>query len=73
MWALVVLVVLLIVAAIFFQPDVQQPSPEEFKGPDIREGKEIPVLFGTNDIQDYTVAWLGDVSTVAIRKKGGKK
>ena len=72
MWVIVVLLVLLIIAAVLFQPDVQQPSPEEFKSPSIREGKEIPVLFGTNDVKDYTVVWLGDVSTVAIRKKGGK-
>jgi len=34
------------------------------------EGDLIPVLFGTKNISNQTVAWYGDVKTVAIRKEG---
>ena len=48
-------------------------KPGEFKAPTAEEGREIPVLFGTRDITAPNVVWYGDVTTKAIRKKGGKK
>ena len=36
-------------------------------------GREIPVLFGTREIMSPNVVWYGDLITVAVKKKGGKK
>jgi hypothetical protein len=41
--------------------------------PIAEEGGEIPVLFGTRDIGGANVVWYGDIRTVAIKSKGGKK
>ncbi len=45
--------------------DIQVPSAEV--------GREIPVLFGTRDLAGPNVVWYGDLRTVAIKKKAGKK
>lgn len=45
--------------------DVQAPTAEV--------GGEIGVLFGTRRIKSSNCVWYGDLRTVAIKKKGGKK
>lgn len=58
-----------------------QPKPQnakaamlgDFNVPTAEEGREIPVLFGTRDIEGPNVVWYGDLRTKAIKKKGGKK
>lgn len=58
-----------------------QPKPQSQKAaglgdiqvPTAEEGREIPVLFGTRDIDGPNVVWYGDLKTVAIKSKGGKK
>ena len=45
--------------------DVQAPTAEV--------GREIPVLFGTRDLDGPNVVWYGDLRTSAIKSKGGKK
>lgn len=54
---------------------IRQPSPsvQEVEAPTAEEGRSIPVLFGTRDVKGPNVVWYGDVRTVAIKKKGGKK
>lgn len=49
------------------------PSLDDVQAPTAEEGIEIPVLFGTRDINGPNVVWWGNVKTVAIKKKGGKK
>ena len=59
-----------------FQPKPQSRPPaglNEIKAPTAEEGREIPVLFGTRDIEGPNVVWYGHLRTVAIKKKGGKK
>lgn len=72
-WFIAYLVV--IVAAAFLLPTPEQPTPsrEDFKAPTADEGATVPVVFGTRDIASPNLIWYGDVSNIAIRKKGGKK
>lgn len=74
MWFFVVFIVAALLAvALAPKPENQNAQPEEFETPTANEGDAIPVLFGTRDIGRQNTVWYGDVKTVAIRKKGGKK
>jgi hypothetical protein len=58
------------------KPKTQRPSAltlDDVKIPLVEIGKEIPVLFGTRDIEDPHVIWYGDLRTVPVKSKGGKK
>jgi len=74
-WYIAVFVVALVVGySMTPQPQSAKPAGlGEFKVPTAEEGREIPVLFGTRDIDGPNVVWFGDLRTVAIKKKGGKK
>lgn len=73
-WYIVVFIVALVVAyAMTPKPDSQNAKVATITAPTADEGREIPVLFGTRDIKQSNVVWYGDIKTVAIKKKGGKK
>lgn len=73
-WYIAVFIVALVVAfAMAPNAQHQSPSIQEVEAPTAEEGRAIPVLFGTRDIKGANVVWYGDVKTVAIKKKGGKK
>ena len=73
-WYVVVFIVALVVAyAMTPKPDSQNAKVGTIEAPTADEGREIPVLFGTRDIKQSNVVWYGDIKTVAIKKKGGKK
>lgn len=75
-WWWVVAFVVAIVVGVALQPKAQSVPPAglgDFKVPTAEEGREIPVLFGTRDMEGPNIVWYGDLSTVAIKKKGGKK
>lgn len=56
------------------KPQSQPPAGlGEIQAPVAEEGIEIPVLFGTRDLKGPNVVWYGDLKTVAIKSKGGKK
>lgn len=58
------------------QPKQQTPAPatlQDFDVPKAEEGAVIPVLFGTKIIRAPNVLWYGDLKTVPLKKKGGKK
>jgi hypothetical protein len=58
------------------KPKQQEAVAEDLQGikvPTAEEGRPIPVLFGTRDIQNQNVVWYGDLATQAVKKKGGKK
>lgn len=56
------------------KPKSAKPAPlGDFNVPTAEEGREIPVLFGTRDIQGPNVVWYGDLRATAIRSKSGKK
>lgn len=75
-WWYVSVFVVALVAGYALTPKPQNAKPVglgDFKVPTAEEGREIPVLFGTRDIEGPNVVWYGDLRTVAIKKKGGKK
>lgn len=74
-WYIAVFIVALVVSyAMTPKPQSQPPAGlGDIKAPTAEEGREIPVPFGTRDIESANVVWYGDLKTVAIRKKGGKK
>lgn len=52
------------------------PGIGEVKVPTATEGREIPVLFGTRDIEGPNVVWYGDIKTTDHKVdpcEGGKK
>ena len=65
-----------LVLSLAFQPKPQSQKPAglgDVTAPIAEEGVEIPVLFGTRDFNGPNVVWYGDLRTVAIKSKGGKK
>ncbi|MDX9698653.1 MAG: hypothetical protein RBT55_03685 [Rhodocyclaceae bacterium] len=74
-WYIAVFIVALVVSyAMAPKPQSQPPAGlGDVKAPTAEEGREIPVLFGTRDLEGPNVVWYGDFRAVAIRKKGGKK
>lgn len=56
------------------KPKNKPPDPiQNVEFPTADVGREIPVLFGTRKISGPNVVWYGDLRTVAIKSKGGKK
>ncbi|APL99214.1 MAG: hypothetical protein EAS51_12380 [Microbacteriaceae bacterium] len=74
-WYVAVFVAALVVSyALTPKPQNQKPAAfEDLQLPTAEEGREIPVVFGTRDIKSSNVVWYGDLRTVAVKKKGGKK
>lgn len=74
-WYLAYFVVGLVLSyAMTPKPQSQPPAGlGDIQAPTAEEGREIPVLFGTRDIEGPNVVWYGDLRTVPIRSKGGKK
>jgi hypothetical protein len=75
-WWYVIAFFVALVAAVSMIPKPQSVPPAglgDIKAPTAEEGREIPVLFGTREIEGPNIVWYGDLTTVAIKKKGGKK
>lgn len=75
-WIAAIIWVVALVAAIAMMPKPQSVPPAglgDIKAPTAEEGREIPVLFGTRDIDGPNVVWYGHLRSVAVKKKGGKK
>lgn len=74
-WFIAVFIVSFVVAyATAPKPQSVKPSGiNDLQVPTAEEGREVPVLFGTKDLKSPNVVWYGDLRTVAIKKKGGKK
>ena len=76
MWFFIALFVATIVLSIALAPKPMTQKPPgigEVEGPTAEEGRELAVLFGTRDIPSANNVWYGNIKTVAIKKKGGKK
>lgn len=76
MWWIIAVFVATLVLAYAFMPKPQVAKPpgmNEVTAPTAEVGREIPVLFGTRDIEGPNVVWYGDIRLVAIKSKGGKK
>ena len=73
-WLVAVFVVSLVIAFALPKPQVNPPQGlNEIQAPTAEVGREIPVLFGTRDLNGPNCVWWGDVRVVPIKKKGGKK
>jgi hypothetical protein len=74
-WFIALFVVSFVVAyATAPKPQSQKPAGlGDLQVPTAEEGREIAVLFGTRDLNSPNVVWYGDLKTVAIKSKGGKK
>lgn len=75
-WPYIIAFVVSLVVSYAMMPKPQSQPPAglgDIKAPTAEEGREIPVLFGTRQIDSPNVTWYGDFMAVAIKKKGGKK
>lgn len=76
MWWLIAVFVATLVLSFAFMPKPQSAKPTELSditAPTAEVGREIPVLFGTRDLNGPNVTWYGALRLVAIKSKGGKK
>ena len=75
MWWLIAAWVATTVIAYALQPKPASDSikPGTLETPTAEEGKTIPVLFGTRDIESANTVWYGDLKTTPIKTKQGKK
>jgi hypothetical protein len=71
----IVFIAALVISFVMMPKPQTQPPPGigDIKAPTAEEGREIPVLFGTRDIESPNVVWYGHFRSVAIKTKGGKK
>lgn len=75
-WIAAIIFVVALIVAVAMMPKPQSQPPAglgDIKAPTAEDGREIPVLFGTRDLEGPNVVWYGHLRTVAIKKKGGKK
>lgn len=74
-WYVVVFIVAFLVAYSMMPKPTNAPPAglADIQAPTAEEGREIPVLFGTRDLNGPNVVWYGDFAAVAVKKKGGKK
>ena len=78
MWPQIILWVATMVISYALRPKPvnQTPTPAtiaDFDVPTAEDGREIPVLFGTREVQGPNVVWYGDMRTEAIKAEVGKK
>lgn len=76
MWWYIAAFAVALVASFALAPKPQSqppPSLDDIQTPTAEAGIEIPVLFGTRDMNGPNVLWYGDLKTSAIKSKGGKK
>lgn len=72
-WVIALVVILLIAVALMPQPEVPEPTKEDFETPTAREGDPVSVIFGECDVKSANTVWVGDIKADAIRSSGGKK
>lgn len=75
-WFIVAAVVVSFAVSYSLQPKPESRPPagiEEVTAPSAEIGREIPVLFGRRKMEGPNVVWYGDLRSVAVKKKGGKK
>lgn len=73
-YAIVFIASLVVSYAMMPKPETRPPAGlDEIQAPTAEVGREIPVLFGTRKMESPNVVWYGDLRTVPVKKKGGKK
>lgn len=70
----IVIVAAVVAAAMAPKPPMPKPAAlEDFDAPTAEEGRPIAKVFGEVWITSPNNLWYGDLSSEAIKKKGGKK
>lgn len=77
-WTILIWIAVTALAYVLAPKPQTQPPPGigEIKVPTAEEGREIPVLFGTRNIDGPNVVWFGDIKTEPHKIdpcEGGKK
>ena len=73
-YAIVFIVALVVSYTMMLKPEICFPAGlDEIQAFTVEVGREIPVLFGTRKMEGPNVVWYGDLRTVPVKKKGGKK
>lgn len=75
MWVQLAIIIIAALVSYALAPKPPSPKPaglDDIDAPTAEEGRPIPVVFGTRKIKGPNVVWYGDLSTTAIKKKGGK-
>lgn len=75
MWQFIAAVAVTLIGSYVLRPKPQNQPPasvEQIKVPTAESGREFGVLFGCRYIHG-NVIWYGDLKTVPIRTKSGKK
>jgi hypothetical protein len=75
MWFFFAVFVVAFVIAYATMPKPQTRKPaglDEFQAPTAEDGREIPVLFGTRDLNGPNVVWYGHLNVTPIKKKQKK-
>lgn len=75
-WIYAIVFIVALIASYAMMPKPQNAKPAglgDVQAPTAEDGREIPVLFGTRDLNGPNVVWYGHFRSVAIKKKGGKK
>ena len=75
-WVYAIVFIASLVVSYSMMPKFETRPPaglDEIQAPTAEVGREIPVLFGTRKMDGPNVVWYGDLRTVPIKSKGGKK
>ena len=75
MWNLVLLFLVSFAVVYATRPKVEAPKPagiDEFQAPTAESDREIPVLFGSKNLNGPNVVYYGDLVVTPIRKKAKK-
>jgi hypothetical protein len=67
-WAVVAVVAYAALSPKPSQTNRKPPGFAEIEAPTAEEGREIPVLFGTYEIESPNVVYYGDFEAVAVKK-----
>lgn len=71
--------IILVVAAILSyalapKPPIPKPAAlTDFDVPTAEEGRAIPWVWGEGWLKGYNVLWYGDLGSIPVKSKGGKK
>lgn len=76
LYALIAVALAAAAAAFLLRPKGPPPPPpstlDDLNVPVAEEGGEIPVIFGTVDLEGQNIVWYGHFKTDPIKKKAGK-
>jgi hypothetical protein len=71
-WIQVILLIISLAVSYAMRPkpqDAKAAGLSDFQVPTAEDGRVLPVLFGTRDIEGPNVVWYGDLDVKPIKKK----